>query len=295
MDKLLQMYDIKGHTITVRQLDLGLTDNYRAILQRVKQSEEKYIVAHCSTKILPELFKQAQQVGLLSDAHYWFITSLDLHLVDLEPFMYGGTNITGIRLINPEDPRLVQITSYWHDREIDLGRELPQTLEAQTLSTQVALLFDSVLLFATAFVGLQGTRHVEPMSLNCDDSDTLVGGMTFQNIMKTIEVRGLTRDIKFDNFGFRTKFTLDVIELESTGLLKVGEWNESGVTMTRTNLPSSLSGGEEGSLRNRSFIVLTALVGKLDFLLNYHTNKTNNFSESSVWNVKRICDQIVWK
>ena len=33
--------------------------------------------------------------------HTYFLTSLDLHLVELEDFKYGGTNITAFRLVNP--------------------------------------------------------------------------------------------------------------------------------------------------------------------------------------------------
>lgn len=256
------MYDPRGYTITVRQLDLGLDQNYRAVLRRVKLSGEKHILVHCSSELLPELLKQAQQVGLISDEHSWFITSLDLHTIDLEPFMHGGTNITGLRLIDPDDPKMIQVTAEWLEQEKEKGNELTPLLEPQTISTRIALVYDSVLLFASAFHDLQGSRHVQPVPLNCDDGETLGGGYTFQNIMKTLHVRGLTRDIHFDHKGKRTIFTLDIVELDSSGLHKVAEWNQThGITSTRQNLLSSL-GSHEFSLKNRSFVVLTALVGK---------------------------------
>lgn len=262
MQKLLQMYDPKGYTVTVRQLDIGVVNNYRATLRRVKLTNELNIIAHCSAQMLPELLKQAQQVGLMSDSHNWFITSLDLHTVDLEPFMHGGTNITGLRLIDPEDPDLERVTSFWQRRAREKGHELSPLLEPQSLSTQVALTYDSVLMFAMAFDEMQGTRHIETISLSCDNEETLVGGYSFQNIMKTSKARGLTRDISFDHKGRRTEFTLDIVELDSAGLTKIGEWNSTHrVTLARLKLPSS-SAGDEGSLRNRSFVVLTALVGK---------------------------------
>lgn len=260
MSELLKLYDPKGETITVRQLDLGISNNYRAILRRVQQSGEKYIVLHCSVEILPEVLKQAQQVGLMTDDHYFIITSLDLHTVDLEPYQYGGTNITGMRLIDPEDARTVQITNYWREKEELKGVELPEGLDPQKISTQVALMVDSVLLYAEVFNQLQGTRQIEATSLSCEDSETWVSGYSFANFMKTTHVRGLTRDIKFDHKGKRTDFSLDIVELDSSGLIKVGVWNGTdGMHLSRLNIPSSLA-GEEGSLKNRSFIVLTALV-----------------------------------
>lgn len=35
-----------------------------------------------------------------------------MHTIDLEPFQYSGTNITGIRLVDPENPLLVELTKY---------------------------------------------------------------------------------------------------------------------------------------------------------------------------------------
>ena len=34
--------------------------------------------------------------------HNYIVTSLDLHLVELEDFKYSGTNITAFRLVNPD-------------------------------------------------------------------------------------------------------------------------------------------------------------------------------------------------
>lgn len=259
MRDLLQMYDPKGYTVTVRQLDLGLSsDNYRAILRRVKVSGDNFIVAHCSAEMLPELLKQAQQVGLMTEHHSWFITSPDMHTLDLEPFMHAGTNITGIRLIDPEDPRVVQITSYWAEQEKEKGNEMSPRLEANSLPTAIALMFDSVQLFATAFHQLHGT--VQPVPLNCEDGETMTGGYSFQNIMKTSHgTHGLTREIKFDHKGKRTEFEVDIVELDSSGLNKVGVWNAShGVVIARMQVPTSAV-NDEGSLKNRSFVVITAL------------------------------------
>lgn len=55
-------------------------------------------------------------------------------------------------------------------------------------------------------------------------------------------------------------FTLDVVELKSSGLEKVGSWHqETGLNISRMSMPTVT---DEGSLSNRSFIVITALVTK---------------------------------
>lgn len=80
----------------------------------------------------------------------------------------------------------------------------------------------------------------------------------FHALQSTIE--GLTRTIKLDTNGNRTEFTLDLIELASDGVQKFGTWNSStGLNITRAPVPK-ISALADGTLQNKSFIVLTALV-----------------------------------
>jgi ABC-type amino acid transport substrate-binding protein len=85
-------------------------ENYRPQLRRVKLSNDKNIILACSVDSLPEVLKQAQQVGLLTDEHQFIITSLDMHTIDLEPFQHSGTNITAARLVSSDDSFVKEIT-----------------------------------------------------------------------------------------------------------------------------------------------------------------------------------------
>ena len=38
-----------------------------------------------------------------------------MHTIDLMPFMWGGTNITGVRIINPDDPEVNATVQRWSD------------------------------------------------------------------------------------------------------------------------------------------------------------------------------------
>lgn len=126
MTELLKLYDSKGYTVTVRQLDLKLPSyNFRQVLRRVKLSGDRNIIIDCSIDILPEVLKQAQQVGLMSDEHHIIITSLDFHTLDLEPYKYGGTNITGIRLVNPENMILKDVVDFIEQSYKDAESEVP--------------------------------------------------------------------------------------------------------------------------------------------------------------------------
>ncbi len=86
----------------------------------------------CRTEKIQTVLKQAQQVGMMTAYHNYLITSLvncekkepkvsyyyypsmqDLHMVDLEEFKYGGTNVTAFRLLDPERPELKQVLGDW--------------------------------------------------------------------------------------------------------------------------------------------------------------------------------------
>lgn len=109
--ELLKLPD--GYTITVRRIDLGLAqENYRPVLRRVKLSEDKNIIIDCSVEKLPEVLKQAQQVGLMTEHNQFFIANLDVHTIDLEPFQYSGTNISTIRIVRTEDPIMEGYAEY---------------------------------------------------------------------------------------------------------------------------------------------------------------------------------------
>ena len=54
-----------------------------------------------------QVLKDAASVGMMTAYHNYLITNFDLHLVDLDDFKYGGTNITAFRLVDPAHPEVV--------------------------------------------------------------------------------------------------------------------------------------------------------------------------------------------
>ena len=95
----------------------------RPLLKQIKNSAESRIVLDCSTEKIYEVLKQAQQIGMMSDYHSYLITSLDLHTVNLEPFQYGGTNITAFRLVDPENNLVRQTVKNWTVSDSKIGKK----------------------------------------------------------------------------------------------------------------------------------------------------------------------------
>lgn len=47
-----------------------------------------------------------------------------MHTIDWEPFHYSETNITGIRLVDPENPLVVELTDYITETQASNNEEM---------------------------------------------------------------------------------------------------------------------------------------------------------------------------
>nr|CAG4645346.1 EOG090X00ST [Lynceus sp. MCZ IZ 141354] len=136
------------------------------------------------------------------------------------------------------------------------GRNLD--FNERTLKVETALAYDAVQLFAKAMHELDRSQDVVIKPLNCSRSDTWIHGNSLINYMKMVEMEGLSGFIKFDPLGLRTSFHLDVVELNSSGIITVGSWNNlEGANFTRN--PVSILKEDANSLVNKTLIVTTIL------------------------------------
>lgn len=250
VNELLQLYGTDGPVVTLRRYELDIQGNYRNVLRRVKKSDDFSIVIVGSIETLPELFKQLQQVGLMNDAYRYVIGNLDLQTIDLEPFQHCDANITGFRIVSPENQRVVDIL-----KSFDESVENPFQNVSCPMNSNMALVYDGVQLLAETFKYV----NFEPVELKCNDDSTWDKGYTLVNYMKSLSISGITGDIKFDNQGLRTDFELEAVELNPSGLSKVGTWSSSdGFAINRKPPPLAIE-GDQRSLLNKSFVVITAL------------------------------------
>ncbi|XP_046984816.1 glutamate receptor ionotropic, kainate 2-like isoform X1 [Schistocerca americana] len=250
---VLKMYGPKDFTVTVRHLNDS--SNYRHVLRRVKRSGEINFILDCSIETLPEIMKQAQQVGLMTDEYNFIITTMDVHTIDLEPYQHGGTNITGFQLVDTTSDHVQNIINSWKNFEIeDLDRP---DIEPEQIEVESALMYDAVHLF-DATVRDMRDLHIEDSPSGCDN--VWGHGHSFINLMRDRykTLRGLTGPVHFDYEGFRTDFMLHIVELTVDGLQKIGTWNSTtGLTLIREEVSTEVR--QEESLQNRTLIVLTAI------------------------------------
>lgn len=146
---VMYTYD-KEFPVTLKQLDTEADGDYRDELIDVVDSTETNVFLCSSIEDLPEILSQAQQVGLLTERHHVIISSLDMHTIDLEPYQYGETIITGFRMVAPHNQFVMNVTEFFDlqirkqklSRQLN-GSDILEGLTPEKLLLQNALIYDA--------------------------------------------------------------------------------------------------------------------------------------------------------
>lgn len=260
--------------LVIKQLSHN-ENGYRDVLKEIFQSKNNLIVIDCEVSILSEVLRQCQQVGLISQGYYIFLTSLDAHTVDLEDFKYGGTNITAFRMINVEKKEVRDVVFNIVNQELSQGRPIGDG-DQMVLDTATALIYDSVNTFAIALHQLDAVQQVQQKKLSCDKDDFWAHGLSLLNYMKMVEFTGLSGPIKFDTNGLRTQFSLDLMELQGDGLERVGSWNTLDKIALKREVKDSVASGPVHPMANKTFIITTVLSDPYTMLVEKTKQQVGN-------------------
>ncbi|XP_056638599.1 glutamate receptor ionotropic, kainate 2-like isoform X1 [Diorhabda sublineata] len=250
--EIIKLFNPRKNRIVLRQLNIQSGGDYRRVLKEVWRSGATHFLLDCSIEILEEVLKQAQQVGLMTNKHHFIITNLDLHTIELMPYQYSETNITGMRFVDPDEEELGEKAAKIYEKS-------QPTFPGYKLRLQEALTFDAIKMFAKALEASEPLVEANPISCYNDD-EKLRSGTTIVNEMKNLEYTGLTGPIKFDIKGFRTSFALDVFELMEGGQTVVGHWNTSkspSLNISRLRHNEEYDGNSD--IRNKTFKVMITL------------------------------------
>ena len=82
--------------LVVKQLRAN-SNGYRDVLRETYESKSKLILLDCERDVLPDVLKQSQQVGLISDGFSFLLTSLDSQTLDMEELKVSS-NISCCRI-----------------------------------------------------------------------------------------------------------------------------------------------------------------------------------------------------
>nr|APC94353.1 ionotropic receptor 8 [Pyrrhalta aenescens] len=247
--EIIKLFNPRKNRIVLRQLNpVKSGGNFRPVLKEVWKSGATHFLLDCSIEILEEVLKQAQQVGLMTDKHHFIITNLDLHTIELMPYQYSETNITGMRFVDPDNKDLTEKAEKIYKQALPI-------FTGYRLRLLEALTFDAVKMFAEALKASEPL--VKPTNISCyNDNEKLRSGTTIVNEMKNLDYTGLTGPIKFDIKGYRTSFALHVFELMEGGQTIVGHWNNSkSPPLNISRLYTSNEDQGDADIRNKTFRV----------------------------------------
>ncbi|UXI16918.1 hypothetical protein NH340_JMT02861 [Sarcoptes scabiei] len=196
---------------------------YRDTFWEVNKAKVKNIILDVKRENLLLVLRHAQQVGIMTEAHSYLITSLDLHTMNLEDFKFGRTKISSLRIVDDSSPELINIMSNWS--------ELTRKLNMQDqifFQTESALIYDGIRLLSTALQDLDQSQSVDGIQpISCSSGTPWLYGSSLINYMRPVAFRGITGLVDFDQPGYRTSFSLDVMTITVDGFMKIGEWKQT--------------------------------------------------------------------
>ncbi|XP_077488765.1 glutamate receptor ionotropic, kainate 2-like isoform X2 [Amblyomma americanum] len=214
----------QNHAVSLVQVNPKLS--FMKIMKDIGVTKQYNIILDIKTESLPALLREAREVNMMTYYHNYIITSLDLHTLDLAEFSDLQANITAFRLVDPERQEVMHVV-----RDFKIGRGLAKYgginhSNGHLIDTDTALLYDAVLLLATGLHNADRVMHnLDIQSLNCDQPKPWKHGSSLLESMKMTTIKGLTGDVRLEQRGIREDFYMDVIELKSRGLTKVGTWH----------------------------------------------------------------------
>ncbi|UXI22280.1 uncharacterized protein NH340_JMT08223 [Sarcoptes scabiei] len=312
MQEILKDPSIREKRIVVRQFPPGHNE-YRTTFKELHKLAIKNIIVDVPKESVYNVLKHAQQVDMLSDYHNYFFTSLDLHSVDLEEFQYVGANISGFSLINlsskfirssnkfSRDSNLIgnfdggDVDDDVDDESIDLHHrkhsdfkskfhwnsdQFDLMISSYNFTTETALVYDAVRLFAQTLLeieknGIAFYKNFQPENVSCEKERPWRFGTTISNVMRGIEMQGLTGPIKFNETGARIEFKLLLLELTREGLKHFGDWTPGEKVTFMSNYTKAMTEIYRDTLKNKTLTVVTIL-GEPYCMENDDENRTGN-------------------
>ncbi|KAG1662335.1 Glutamate receptor ionotropic, kainate 2 [Nymphon striatum] len=267
---LLQITSSEESTVALRKLN----PEYRLVLKELKKHSVTRIVLDCKTENIKTILEQAKQVGIMTDYHSYIITNLDLHTVDLSETYFSQTNITGFRLVDPDNLLVKKIRSDLSYRE-NINKKKDE--ERKTIiKTETALIFDAVAMFSHALKDLDRSQGIEVRPIDCETGSPWSYGKSLISFMKSGTIQGLTGAVSFDESGFRSDIVVDVIDLVKTGLVRIGEWSlRTGVNFTRDE--EAQMDKYKDNLMNKTLRIVTVLSLRFNNFCNM-SKKNETFS-----------------
>ncbi|XP_072857616.1 glutamate receptor 2 isoform X3 [Pogona vitticeps] len=233
-------------------------ETYRSLFQDLELKKERQVILDCERDKVNDIVDQVITIGKHVKGYHYIIANLGFNDGDLSKIQFGGANVSGFQIVDYDDPLVSKFIQRWSTLE---EKEYPGA-HTSTIKYTSALTYDAVKVMDAAFRNLRKQR-VE-ISRRGNAGDCLANpavpwshGVEIERALKQVQVEGLTGNIKFDQNGKRINYTINVMELKSTGPRKIGYWSEVDKLVV---IPTDgLAGNDSSGIENKTIIVTTIM------------------------------------
>ncbi|XP_048365338.1 glutamate receptor 2 isoform X4 [Sphaerodactylus townsendi] len=233
-------------------------ETYRSLFQDLEVKKERRVILDCERDKVNDIVDQVITIGKHVKGYHYIIANLGFTDGDLSKIQFGGANVSGFQIVDYDDPLVSKFIQRWSTLE---EKEYPGA-HTSTIKYTSALTYDAVKVMTEAFRNLREQR-IE-ISRRGNAGDCLANpavpwshGVEIERALKQVQVEGLSGNIKFDQNGKRINYTINIMELKSTGPRKIGYWSEAD-RMVVNPLDGS-AGNESSGLENKTIVVTTIL------------------------------------
>ncbi|XP_040568809.1 glutamate receptor 1 [Lepeophtheirus salmonis] len=249
-------------------------------IERLDRHSVKRIVLDCSASIAKEiLVDHVRNVHLGRRNFHYLMSGLVFDDEWNEKVAeYGAINVTGFRIVHRESDHARRFLRKWKQ----LDRRKYPAAGVDGISSSGALAYDAVTVMEEGF---RVVMREDPgifkyhrtyasgsssrnKALSCD----MIGdgrqtpwehGATISRALRSLEINGITGQIRFDSAGKRTNFSLDLMEMTSgSRLLKIGSWGDENGLRVNSNPMLNYAGGyitRSKNIHNKTFIMTSIL------------------------------------
>ncbi|XP_062609790.1 uncharacterized protein LOC134271606 [Saccostrea cucullata] len=263
LQEIFSLTTLPDVRINLQQLNVRDPRSFLELFLGLKDAGENRIVIDCHSTHIQLILKKAMQVNVLTEYFHFHFTNLDFSIVDLSPFMYSGANITGMRLVNLENPKVAAVVNLWKNELESSSFSLSPLTPGQTqVPVGAALMYDAINLLYRGVDLLTKRRHVNfNRKVSCEGGNNSLpwfNGNSLINALKMVTYEGLTGRIRLNNLGERHNFSLDVVKVKEKPLFKIGTWDHNrGVKITaKSEFPTDV---RKNLLTNKTLSVITVL------------------------------------
>ncbi|KAF5301498.1 hypothetical protein FQR65_LT08801 [Abscondita terminalis] len=228
LQELFKSHGPQDQPIIVKKLGSG--PDHRPLLKEIKSSSVFQILLDCDSDHILDILEQAKEVKLLEEYHSYILTSLDAHSIDLGRLKAVKSNITSMRLIDPNTTEIRMVARDWELGQLN-HKNQHISIAPESIRTKAALIYDALNLFITIFTKLDKTETMVVKSLSCAKKEVSDYGLRISAFIailtfsKGVMIGPLTGPIEFDNYGRRKNFSLQVYERTSQNKRVLGTWN----------------------------------------------------------------------